>query len=106
MSYAVLWREGDGPVSAGKLLLRPTSLRLDTGSGHNRASSKVLHYGDLAGVETASIADRIRRRPTAIVQRIGGGSLSITAVDGLGSTREIVERLAAHLAPKATPSAT
>ena len=93
-------------MSAGKLLLRPTSLRLDTGSGHNRASSTVLHYGDHAGVETASIADRIRRRPTAIVQRIGGDSLSITAVDGLGSTREIVERLAAHLAPKATPSAT
>ena len=43
-SYAVLWQDGDGPISAGKLVLGPTSLLLETGSGAGRASSKVIRY--------------------------------------------------------------
>jgi hypothetical protein len=100
-SYAVLWREGDGPVSAGKLVLGPTSLRLDTGSGRGRSSSKVLRYADLASVERATPAERIRSRPTAVVNGIGKGSLSIAAFDGMGSVREIVDQLAGQLVPKA-----
>jgi hypothetical protein len=103
-SYAVLWREGEGPVSAGKLVLGPTSLRLDTGSGRNRTSSKVLRYADLASVERARPADRIRSRPTVVVNGIGKGSLSIAAFDGVGSIREIVDQLAVQLAPRAATS--
>jgi len=99
-SYAVLWRDGDGPVSAGKLVLGPTSLRLETGSGPGRASSKVIRYAELTSVENAAPADRIRSRPTAVVDRSRRDRLSIAAVDGMGSVREIVERLTGRLSPR------
>lgn len=97
-SYAVLWREGDGPVSAGKLVLGASSLRLETGTGRSRATSMVFRYAELATVGSAAPGDRIRSRPTAILERRGKDRLTIAAVDGLGSVREIVERLAAQLA--------
>lgn len=100
-SYAVLWREGDGSVSAGKLVLGPTSLCLETGTGRSRTSWTILRYAELATVETAAPADRIRSRPTALVKRGGRDRLAIAAVDGMGSVREIVERLTAQLAPRA-----
>jgi hypothetical protein len=98
-SYAVVWSEGDGPIHVGKLVLGPTGLRLDTGTGHARASSRVLRYADLTTVGTAAPADRIRTRPTAVVRRSGHDHLRIAAVDELGSLREIVERIADHLTP-------
>ena len=96
-SYAVLWRDGDGPISAGKLVLGPTSLRLEAGSSPGRASSKVIRYAELTGVANAAPADRIRSRPTAVVDRSRRDRLSMAAVDGMGSVREIVERLTAQL---------
>jgi hypothetical protein len=99
-SYAVLWRDGDGPVSAGKLVLGPTSLRLETGSGPVRTSSKVIRYADLTGVANAVPADRIRSRPTAVLDRSDRERLSIATVDGMGSGREIVERLTSRLTPR------
>ncbi len=98
-SYAVLWREGDGPVSAGKLVLGTSSLRLETGSAPSRASSTVLRYADFETVENAAVADRIRSRPTALIKRNGMERFAIAAVDGMGSVREIVERLTAQLKP-------
>jgi hypothetical protein len=97
-SYAVLWREGEGPVQVGKLVFGRTGLCLETGTGHAHASSKVLRYSELTDVGTAVRADRIRTQPTAYVDRGGRERLRIAAVDGLGSLREIVERLADHLA--------
>ena len=96
-SYAVLWREGDGPVCAGMLVLGSSSLRLETGTGRTRATSMVFRYAELATVASAAPVDRIRSRPTAILERRGRDRLTITPVDGFGSVREIVERLAAEL---------
>ena len=96
-SYAVLWREGDGPVCAGKLVLGSSSLRLETGTGRTRATSMVFRYAELATVGSAAPVDRIRSRPTAILVRRERDRLTIAAVDGVGSLREIVERLAAQL---------
>jgi hypothetical protein len=97
-SYAVLWREGDGPIWVGKLVLGPTGIRLETGTGRARASSRVLRYADLTSVGTALPADRIRTQPTAFVDRSSRERLRIAAVDELGSLSEIVERLAGRLA--------
>jgi hypothetical protein len=99
-SYAVLWREGDGPVEAGKLVLGPTSLCLETGSGPGRVSSRVLRYAELTDVGSATPAERISARPTALIDRGGRDRLAIAAVDGLGSVREIVERLTTYLTPR------
>jgi hypothetical protein len=99
-SYAVLWQEGDGGVSAGKLLLCPSSLRLESGSGSGRTTARVFRYDELTDVETARPADRLRARPTVLVKRDGKERLAIAAVDGLGSVREIVERLTAQMVAK------
>lgn len=96
-SYAVLWQEGNGPVSAGKLVLGPTSLRLEAGAGHTRSTSRVLRYAELASVGKAAPAERIRSQPTAVVERDERDRLAIAALDGMGSVREIVEQLAARL---------
>lgn len=102
-SYAVLWQDGEGPVSAGKLVLGPASLRLETGSGRSRASSQVVRYAELASVGNAAPADRLRSRPTAVLDRSGRDRLAIAAIDGTGSVHEIVERLTAQLSPRRRP---
>lgn len=100
-SYAVLWCEGEGPIRVGKLVLGPTGLRLETGAGRVRASSRVLRYADLTSVGTVAPSERIRTQPTAAVGRSGRERVRIAAVDDLGSLREIVERIADRLAPVA-----
>jgi len=102
-SYAVVWREGEGPVRAGELVLGPTSLRLETGAPRERLSAQSLRYEELASVATAPPAQRIRGRPTAVVERHGRDRLAIAAVDGLGAAHEIVERLARLLPRRAKP---
>ena len=100
-SYAVLWCEGEGPIRVGKLVLGPNGLLLETGAGRARASSKMLRYADLTSVGIVAPSDRIRTRPTAAVGRSERDPVKIAAVDDLGSLREIIDRIAAHLSPVA-----
>ena len=100
-SYAVVWREGEGPVQAGELVLGPTSLRLETGARRERLSAQSLRYEELVSVGTAPPDQRIRGRPTAVVERHRRDRLAIAAVDGLGAVHEIVERLARLLPRRA-----
>jgi hypothetical protein len=93
-SYAVIWRNGDGPVRPGKLVLGPKSFHLETGRPGGRLSAQRIRYADLASVEKARPAERLNGRPTTVVRRTARDPLVISAVDGLGSAQEIVERLA------------
>ncbi|HXV33582.1 MAG TPA: hypothetical protein VD769_06200 [Gaiellaceae bacterium] len=96
-SYAVIWRSGDGPVRPGKLVLGPKSFHLETGKPGGRISAERIRYADLASVEKAPPAERLHGRPTTVVRRTEREPLSISAMDGLGSAHEIVERLARSL---------
>jgi hypothetical protein len=96
-SYAVIWRSGDGPVRPGKLVLGPTSFHLETGKPGGRLSAQRIRYADLASVDKAVPAERLHGRPTTVVRRTEREPLAISAVDGLGSAHEIVERLARAL---------
>lgn len=98
-SYAVIWREGDGPVRAGELILGSTRLRLETGARRGRLSAQSLRYEELASVETAPPAERLHGRPTAVLERRDRERLAIAALDG--SVREIVERLVSGLPRRA-----
>jgi hypothetical protein len=94
-TYAVIWREGDGPVNAGKLVLGATGLTLECGARDGRSTTRSLRYDDIAVVESARRpAQRIRSRPTSLIQRRDREPLAIAALDGLGVAREILERLA------------
>jgi hypothetical protein len=93
-SYAVTWRDGEGPLRAGKLELRPGSVRLEGGGTRGRLYSTTVRYGDLAGARMVRAgAERLRRRPTLVIERPGRGSIWIASVDGLGRMTELFERL-------------
>jgi hypothetical protein len=98
-SYAVTWREGDGPVRAGKLMLGSRGLRLEGGTARGRLSAERIFYNGLSGVATARHSEeRIRGRPTLVLKRSGRPPLAIACVDGLGCLREVAERLGRALA--------
>ncbi|MGH2995951.1 MAG: hypothetical protein ACRDM9_06525 [Gaiellaceae bacterium] len=88
------WREGDGPVRAGKLVLGSSGLRLEGGVARGRLSARRILYGDLTGVESArQPAKRIGGRPTLVLKRSGHAPLAITSVDNPGCLHELAERL-------------
>ena len=98
-SYAVTWREGDGPVRAGKLSFGPTGLRLEGGTARGRLSTQRMLYGGLSEVETARRPEeRIRGRPTLLLRRSGRPPLAIASVDGVGCLREVAARLGQAIA--------
>jgi len=93
-SYAVTWREGDGQVRAGKLMLGGTSLRLEGGTARSRLSEESILYARLSKVGiTRSPEERIGGSPTLVLERPGRPSLAIACIDGLGCLREVAQRL-------------
>jgi hypothetical protein len=94
-SYAVLWREGAGSIQAGKLELGPRSLILENGKARSRLSIRSLVYRDLAGVRTTrDPRERIRDQPTIVLERCGGATIALAAIEPLVSVHEIAEVLA------------
>jgi hypothetical protein len=96
-SYAVIWRAGDGPVNAGKLVLGAAGFHLETGAPGGRLSARRIRYADLASVEKARPAERLHGRQTTVVRRRERAPLAICALDGPGSAHELGERLAEAL---------
>jgi hypothetical protein len=93
-SYAVIWREAAGPLWAGKLVLGPTELRLESGAPRGRLATRTLRYADLSAVETTRLPEeRIHGRPTVLVKRTGKAPLAIATVESPGSLHEVAERL-------------
>lgn len=93
-SYAVTWRDGDGPVRAGKLILGVTGLRLEGGTARRRLSEERILYGRLSKVATAHRPqERIGGRPTLVLERPDRPSLAIACLDGLGCLREVAATL-------------
>jgi hypothetical protein len=94
VSYAVIWREPAGPLRAGKLILGPTELRLESGAPRGRLSARTLRYADLSGVEMSSRPEeRIHGGPTVLVKRTGQATLALATVGSPGSLHEVAERL-------------
>src|ERR1044071_8372943 len=92
-TYAVLWRDGDGPSRVGRLELRPTRLHLEGGGASGRLFSVALRYSDVTGLGMARPAMRLSDQPTVDVGRSRGRPLRIASVEGLGATRDIFESL-------------
>ncbi|HEX5468710.1 MAG TPA: hypothetical protein VFW80_06660 [Gaiellaceae bacterium] len=95
-TYAIAWRDGDGPTQVGKLELRDDGIHLEGGSVGGRLFATTLRYRDISGLRMARTgrAERLNGRPTLLLQRAGRSSLRIASVEGLGSTTEIFARVA------------
>jgi hypothetical protein len=97
-SYAVLWREDEGLIRAGKLELGLRSLSLEEGKARSRFSLRSLRYEDLVRVQTAhDPRERIRDQPTIMLKRRGGGEIALAAIDPNASVHDIVQSLADSL---------
>ncbi len=90
MSYAVVWRENEGPMHVGRLELDGRGLCLVG------AESRRLAFGELArvGVERRPPA-RLAGRPTLVAEERGGAVFHVACVQGLGSLLEVVETIEA-----------
>jgi len=88
-SYAVLWTDQTDGVKAGKLELRPECLRFD-GPEVQR-----VPYADVEGVRVGRrLAERIRGRPSLVLDLAGGRHLRVGSIGGAGTLHELAERVA------------
>jgi hypothetical protein len=81
-SYAIWWREGDGPRHAGKLELGQLHV-LMSGSG---SGPFAVALDDITAVGYAAGELMIRRR--------GGAPIRIGSLDALGALRDVADALA------------
>jgi hypothetical protein len=100
-SYAVIWRDGEGPVHAGKLVLGADSLRLD-GASRSRKVLQAIRYEHLGRGRFASGPERLRSLPTLLVEHGRGLCLALASVEGSGSLQELAALIVQH---GAAPSA-
>jgi hypothetical protein len=93
-SYAVLWSDPRQEVEAGKLELEPAGLRFEGSRGCRRASVRRLRYGEIAGVRIGRRPhERLRGRPSVVLDLVAGGLLRIGLVDSPGARGELADEL-------------
>lgn len=95
VSYAVVWRVGNGPQKTGRLELLSTGFRLEPLSG-SAASVRGIPYESLTGVRVGRDKDHPDGRRTLVVERQFGPTITITSAAQPNLMREMFERLAAR----------
>jgi hypothetical protein len=88
MSYAVLWSDALCDPEIGKLELERESFRFEGARIHR------VYYEDIENVRIAHhTRERLRGRPAVVVDLLGGGSLRIGSVNGVGTVAELADEL-------------
>ena len=94
-SYGVVWREGSGPLSRGKLELLPQTVRLEGMTG-SEPTTREIAYDYLSEIRIGrSATERIDGRTSLVLAPRTGDTVSIASVAQAGVVAEIAERLAA-----------
>jgi hypothetical protein len=91
-SYAVSWREGDGPQYVGKLELRPTLLSLEGRGPGCSEVGRATTYGDVSGVASA----RPNGYRCTLLLLGDGTQIVVTSLDGPGALTELESELRAR----------
>jgi hypothetical protein len=93
-SYAALWREPEGSIARGKVVLRPDVLELDGATEGGSLSRRRLPYAEITGVRIGrGRQERLNNRPTLVVERTSGAALALDVL-GPGMLAELAELLA------------
>jgi hypothetical protein len=88
-TYAVVWIDPAGPVSAGKLELVQDGLRLEGGR------DRVIPYAEIERLHVGRrVTERVRGRPSLVLDLTGGERLRIGSVGAPGTLHELAERVA------------
>lgn len=94
-SYAVVWREGEGPTVSGRLELQPNAVVLD-GSVESRGVVRAVPFKSLAAIRVGrTTEDRLAGKPSLVLERRDGPSVRIASVAQPGIVSELARRLIA-----------
>jgi hypothetical protein len=94
-SYAAIWREPDGAIARGKVVLDSDRLRLEGAAGEGRLSRRELPYTELVGVRVGrGSGERLNDRPTLVLERASAPPLHLDVL-GAGMLFELADLLAA-----------
>lgn len=93
-AYAATWREGDGPLTSGRVELGHRALLLVDARG-GAAPVRELPFDEVESVRVGRVAaDRLGDLPTIVVEPLEGPTLRIATVVQPGALVELAERLA------------
>jgi hypothetical protein len=93
-SYAVLWSEPRREVEAGKLELEPGGIRFEGSHGRLRTHVHRLGYRQIERVRIGHCAqERLRGRPSVVLDLAAGGPLRIGLVDEPGKRGQLADEL-------------
>lgn len=88
-TYAVVWIDPTGPVSVGSLELVPEGLKLEG------ARPRIVPYAEIERLHVGRrVSERIRGRPSLVLDLYDGERLRIGSVGAPGTLHELAERLA------------
>jgi hypothetical protein len=91
--YPVLWRDGDGPVNAGRLEVGDVALRL-VGTSAGKRLRCVVPWSQIRDVRIGQMPhERLQGLRSVIVERVGAAPLAITDAAGVGAMLELADLL-------------
>ncbi len=94
-SYAVLWRDPEGDICLGSLMITANTLRLEGADPQGRLRSVELAADTVDAIRISRAgADRIDRRPALVLRLSPDRTLFVTSAVGLGMIHEMADRLA------------
>jgi hypothetical protein len=93
--YAVIWRNGDGPVIPGVLLLAADAIRL-RGGLRGRPIEHAISYRSLSEVRlTHDAADRVQGLPSLLLEVCRLDRFFVAAIGGIGIIAELADQIVA-----------
>ena len=93
-AYAAIWREPDGGIAHGKLLLARDGLSLEGTTAEGSLSRRRVVYEEVIGVRIGrSPGERLNGRPALVLERASGESLALDVL-GAGMLYELADVLA------------
>jgi hypothetical protein len=96
-TYAVVWREGAGPLARGRLELLSFGLRLDGVAGCTHVR-RAIPYDELAAVRIGrSNGDRLNGHPSLVIDRVEGEPIVLASVALQGAVAELADHLAGRV---------
>ena len=95
MTYAVLWRENEGPEFAGGLLLAGAGIELSGTAVGRLAAQREVSYGDVRDLYLERQRRASDRHTALVLVTTEGDRLEIESLQGGGALHELADHVAA-----------
>ena len=98
-SYAVGWREPDGPFATGRLQLDSNGLLFEGRVCSGRPSRLELRFEDMTGVHIEA-DDFVRGVRALVLERRAGSPVRVMSLVGFGVLHEVADLVADAMGPR------